>query len=122
MTDRMDRIEKTIKREVTRMLQEDINDSRIEHVTITEVEVSRDLRRAKVFFVFDGDGKEKEKAVNALKHASKFVRGILAKRIKMKFSPEIFFQEDLSGEKEKLIDSLFEKIEKENPELKEEIE
>jgi ribosome-binding factor A len=113
MIDRMDRVSKALNREISAILQEDIDDPRIESVVITEVKVTRDMRLAKVFYVVYSD-EEKKEVAKGLKSASKFVRGELAKRLSMKYIPEISFREDLTEKRKQEVGRLFEVIEKES--------
>jgi ribosome-binding factor A len=61
------RVAHLLQREVANLIQREVNDPRVQHVTITSVEVSRDLSRAKVYFTCldtDSDAKAAEKALN----------------------------------------------------------
>jgi ribosome-binding factor A len=92
------------------MLTRGVKDRRIGFVTITGVEISRDLRHAKVFFSAMGTEKKKTESCAALNHAAGWIRHELGQRIRMKFLPEIVFYEDSSiayGEK---IDQLLDQI------------
>ena len=60
MIDRMDRVQKMMMREISVILQNDINDPRVRDVTITRVEVTRDLREAKAFYVLPEEESNKE--------------------------------------------------------------
>ncbi|MEA3488925.1 MAG: 30S ribosome-binding factor RbfA [Candidatus Omnitrophota bacterium] len=113
MINRMDRIERELKKEILLILQEEINDPRIRHVTITRVEVNRDLRMAKVFFRISDDESMKKEVIKGLRSACSFIRGELADRMTMKFIPGISFREDREDEKKEAIDGIFERIEKE---------
>ena len=113
MTDRMDRVTEAIKREVAVILQEDVNDPKIRHVTITRVEVTRDLRLAKVFYVVSIEEKNREAVTEALKHAGSFVRGELGRRLPMKFTPKVSFREDRDYQRKEAMENIFMKIEKE---------
>ena len=89
MIDRMDRLSKMILREVSVILEEEINDPRVRHVTISKVELARDLRSAKIFYTLPPEETEKEEVAKGLRSASGFIRGELARRVVMKFSPRI---------------------------------
>lgn len=114
MIDRMDRIQKMMKNEIAVIIQSEINNPRINSVTITRVEVSRDLREAKVFWRIEADEEHKKGTIKALKSAASFVRGELGHRIEIKFVPKITFVEDRDLERVEEVDRLFEKIEKEH--------
>ncbi len=113
MVDRMDRVAETIKREVSSILQEDVNDPRVRQVTVTRVEVTRDLRQARVFYVTFVDESVKNDVKEGLKRAGSFVRGELARRISMKFIPRISFREDREHQRNETMSDVFKRVEKE---------
>ncbi|MDP8257981.1 MAG: 30S ribosome-binding factor RbfA [Candidatus Aadella gelida] len=114
MIDRMERVAGLIKREISIILQDEVNDPDIGPLTITKIDITRDMRMAKVYYVFfDEDPVKRKNGSSALKRASKFVRGEIAKRLSMKYTPEISFREDVSKRKEDSIDDIFKKIEEE---------
>lgn len=114
MIDRINRVAEMIKREISVILQDEINDPRVRHVTITRVEVTRDLRLAKVFCLVSADENEKKDIMKGLKSAGSFIRSELAGRISMKFTPRISFREDVIKKKEESVENIFEKIKKEH--------
>ncbi len=94
------------------MLFRNVKDRRIGLVTITGVDLSPDLRHAKVFFSAMGSEKQQKESLEALGHAAGWIRHELGQRIRMKFLPEIVFLPDTSqkyGERiDRLIDGLHE--------------
>ena len=118
MIDRMDKVSEAIKREISLILQEKVNDPRLGNISITRVDVSRDLRHAKVYFLGLSDEEDRE-TEKALKKAAKFIRGELSRRVTIKFTPELVFAADKTEEMEENIERTFEKIEKELEEHKE---
>lgn len=120
MTDRMDRVAELIKREVSVIINEEANNPDIEHVTVTRIEVSRDMREAKVFCVDYSSEKMSQVTLKSLKSAAKFIRGKIAERLSLKFTPRLSFFEDLRERKEESIDELFEKIAQEHQQEEEE--
>ncbi len=122
MYDRMDRVAELIKREISVILREDINDPRVNDVTVTRVEVTRDLRLAKVYYVVSADENEKKDIEKGLKRAGSFIRGELAERISLKFIPCLSFREDKPDEQKESIDSILDRIEKEQGESRDENE
>ena len=114
MIDRMDRVSKTIKREISLILQERVSNPRVRHVTITRVEVSRDLRSAKVFCLLPEGDDEKKSIMNGLSSASGFIRSELAHHLEIKYTPKLTFLEDSQKDRKESIDSLFEQIEQEH--------
>lgn len=114
MIDRLGRVDELIKREISTILQEDINDPLVRKVTVTKVEVTRDLGIAKVFYTVFGDEAEKAAVAKGLKRAVSFVRGRLAKKVSLKVMPMISFREDMEEKQEEEIERLFGLIEKEH--------
>jgi bifunctional oligoribonuclease and PAP phosphatase NrnA len=113
--DRMKRISEMLKREISFIIQSEIDDPRIREVTVTEVDVSRDLRNATVFCLFSPDESDKDAIFKGLKSAGGFIRGELARRVEIKFVPRISFAEDRQ-DKDRSLDDIFEKIEAEQAE------
>ena len=116
MIDRMKRVSEMLKREVAAILAEKINDPRIRKVTVTRVEVSRDLRTCKVFCILNAEEIEIKSIMTGLKASSKFIQLELSRTVKIKFIPKLTFINDQSFEKEEAIESLFEKIASEREE------
>lgn len=96
---RSDRVADVIKEEVASMiLHGDIKDPRIGFVTITRVELTPDMKEAKVFFSQIGSAGDKAKSRNGLNHASGYVRRALAKRLDLRHIPNVSFVFDDSLE------------------------
>ena len=99
MAHRMERVNTLIQREISELILRELRDPRLdEFVSVTEVSVSPDLRYAKVFVSSMGGKQDEEQVLAALNSASGFLRSGLAKRIKMRFTPELHFVWDSSIE------------------------
>ncbi len=96
MSFRPERLAEAIKKEVSGLLREELKDPRIGFVSITSVEVSKDLRYATVFASVFGQPAEQKATIGALQNAQGFIRGELAKRIRLRYTPEITFKLDHS--------------------------
>ncbi len=107
---RKDRVSDLIKREIAHIVQHELKDPGIGFVTITAVEVSVDLKHAKIFYSVLGDEGSKRKSTSALKRASGFIQREIGKKLKLKYTPEIFFQFDESVEYGAHIEELIQKI------------
>ena len=91
---RIDRISEAVRREVDRIIREEVRDPRIDGTfSITRAEVTRDLRYAKIF-VSVLEEERRQPLMDALKSASGFIRHSLAKEMIIRQSPELIFQED----------------------------
>ena len=113
MSERTQRVAESIKEEIGRMLEKgEIKDPRIGFITLTDVDVSKDLGHARVFFSALGDEKEKNSAKEGLNSARGYVRSELGRRLRMKYIPEIEFKFDESVEAAARISSLLHKLHK----------
>jgi ribosome-binding factor A len=93
---RTERISELIQRELAQLIQTEVKDPRLGMVTVSAVEVTRDLEHAKVYItVFDTDEKIK-KNLAILNHAAGFLRSLLARRITTRTVPELHFIYDVS--------------------------
>ena len=108
---RIDRVNEQLKREISKILLEDLGDPRIQLVTITAVETSRDLRSAKVYFSVLGDARQLQKAHRGLQGACGIIRRLVAQRIKIRYIPEFFFVYDKSLEISTRIEQTLKEIE-----------
>ncbi|OEF25843.1 30S ribosome-binding factor RbfA [Vibrio rumoiensis] len=92
---RAQRVAQQLQKELASILQRDVRDSRIGMVTISDVEVSRDLAYAKVFVTFLCVGEQTpESSLAALKEHEVAVRMTLGKRIRLRLTPEVRFTYD----------------------------
>ncbi len=92
------------------MIARDLKDRRIGMVTVTGVDVSPDLKYAKVWVTTLGTEKQHKDSLSALNHASGWIRSELGQRIRMKFAPELVFKTDMSQEYGQHIDELLRQI------------
>lgn len=99
-----------IQHEIGSMLVRDLKDRRIGFVTITGVDMSPDLRHARVFVSVMGTEADKEASMKALSHAAGWIRHELGQRIRMRFLPEIVFVPDTSQEYGERIDHLLDQL------------
>jgi ribosome-binding factor A len=107
---RPQRLAQEIQHEISLILSRDMKDRRIGFVTVTGVDMSPDLRHAKVFVSAMGSEAEKRSSLETLNHATGWIRRELGRRIRMKFLPEIVFYADTSQEYGERIDRLLDKI------------
>ena len=92
---RTQRVSQQLQKELALILQREVRDSRIGVVTISDVEVSRDLAYAKVFVTFLCVGEQTpESCLAALKEHEVPVRMALGKRIRHRLTPEVRFTYD----------------------------
>jgi ribosome-binding factor A len=107
---RAKRLGEQIQRELTELLRRDVKDERIGNVTITAVNVTGDLRTARVYYlVFGKDGPD-PKVQQGLTSAAGFLRNALSKALMIRYTPTLTFELDTTIEHgvrlTQLIDSL----------------
>ncbi len=99
MSVRLARLRELFKEEVSTILQRVMKDPRIGFVSVTDVEVSADLRHAKIFVSILGDADAKATTMGTLGNAQGFIRKELARRIRLRRIPELLFRLDESIER-----------------------
>jgi ribosome-binding factor A len=87
-----------IQRTLAELLHREVNDPRMSMVSISGVEVTRDLAHAKVYVSVLGDEAKIEAAMAALQKASGFLRSMLAKNCDLRSIPALHFHHDTSVE------------------------
>jgi ribosome-binding factor A len=97
--ERMGRIDHELQREIARLISTDLKDPRLGFVTVTRVEVTSDLRTAKVFVSIIGDRHVAKQSMIALDHAKGYLRGEVGHAVALRHTPELIFVEDRSTEK-----------------------
>ncbi len=85
-----------IHREISVLVQRELKDPRLGFVTITSVDISPDLRFAKVFYSVMGTSEEEKATQVALEHAGGFLRHELAGRVDLRYVPDLSFRHDPS--------------------------
>ena len=103
---RPERLAETLREEIAEVVGFELNDPRVEMVTVTEVSVADDLRDAKVYVLVDGNEDEITRALKALQHAAVFVRQQVAINLSMRFAPHLHFVRDTAEENASRISSI----------------
>ena len=112
---RPDRLAEAIREEVARFLNGEVKDPRITGmVTVTAVEVTRDLRTAKVFVSILGEG-DRKKTFEGLDSLAGHLRSRLGKTLGLRAAPEILFRHDESVARAARIDALLAQIKDDRP-------
>lgn len=95
---RSDRVAQELQKEIAVILQREVKDPRIGMVTVSDVEVSRDLAYAKIFvtFLFDNDQSAIEQGMKGLEKASPYIRSLVGKAMRLRIVPELRFIYDQS--------------------------
>ena len=105
---RAERVSDAIQQEVSVLICDSIRDPRVGMVSVTDVEVSRDLAYATVHVTFVGEKSEEEikGAIGALNGAAGYLRKLLASSIKMRKTPQLTFLFDKSGRRGQQLSAL----------------
>lgn len=108
---RSERVSEEIKRVVSLIINNDLKDPRLDSfITVTKVEVPRDLRHAKIFISVLGSETSKNQALEGLNQASGYIRSDLASKIRLRYVPELSFKLDRSVEYSLKINRLLEQV------------
>jgi ribosome-binding factor A len=91
---RVQRVAEAIRKEMGEILRSEVKDPRIGFVTITRVDLSRDCRFAKLYFSLLGSKKQLRDTQVGLQRSAGFIRRLLARRMKLRYTPEIVFKLD----------------------------
>jgi ribosome-binding factor A len=94
---RADRVADQIRMEVADILMRKIKDPRVRSVTVTDVELTSELRIARVFVTAMGTDAEKREIFTGLAKARGYVRSELGRRLTLRYLPEVVFIKDVSG-------------------------
>jgi len=86
---RAQRVSNEIQRVIAEAIEFEARDPRLRYVTIIRVETTDDLKHAKVFYRTLGD---REEAAKGLEHAKGYLRTVVAKKVRMKFTPDLTFE------------------------------
>lgn len=108
---RPERLAEALKVEIAEVVGFELDDPRLERVTVTEVEVAKDLRDAKVFVLIEGSDDEIAEALKTLGHAATFVRQQVALNLDLRYAPHVHFARDDAEENAARVNELLSTIE-----------
>ena len=108
---RPEQLAEVIREEVSQIVGYELDDPRVERVTVTDVRVSENLRDASVYVVAEGTEAEKAEAMKALQKAAPYVRRQLGTALNLRYTPELHFVRDTVEESAVRVEELLSKIE-----------
>lgn len=94
MTRRTERLGEEIREEVAQLIAGELKDPRIGFVTVTRVDLGPDLRQARIFVGVLGTEKQRQTSLAGLTQAAGYMRRALGQRLRLRHTPELFFQYD----------------------------
>lgn len=107
---RPERLAEALKEEIAEVVGFELEDPRVEAVTVTDVEVSEDLRDVKVFVLVNGTEEQIDAALKALRHAAVFVRQQVAMNLSLRHAPHLHFARDTAEENAARIGSILQTL------------
>lgn len=107
---RVEKLQELIKQEFSKIILNDVKNPNIGFVTITQVELTNDLRHAKIWLSAYGSKEAQEKTIQGIAHSLGYIRSEIGKRIRLKFVPELHLQTDTSLEYSEHIQKLLMQI------------
>lgn len=107
---RANRVGDLIHQVLSEMLIRELNDPRLESVTITGVTVSSDLRCATVHFSAMGDPRREQESLHGLERAAGYMKKKLGKELRLRYMPDLQFRIDRSYEYGSKIEKLLQRI------------
>jgi ribosome-binding factor A len=111
---RPEQLAEVIREEVSQIVGYELEDPRVQGVTVTDVRVTENLRDASVFFTAEGTDAEKADAMKALQKAAPYVRRQLGLALNLKYTPELHFVRDTVEESATRVEELLSEIKMES--------
>jgi ribosome-binding factor A len=107
---RPERLAEVLKVEISEVVGFELDDPRLEMVTVTDVVVAPDLRDAKVYVLIRGTEAEIEKALRTLRHASTFVRQQVSMNLDLRYAPHVHFVRDTAEENASRVSEILDEL------------
>lgn len=108
MSRRTDRVGDVLRAEISDLLLREVHDPRVKLASVTAVEVTSDLKRAIVRISALGDDTQRQETIDGLRHARGFLRTELARRLRLRVTPELNFELDRGAEHSQRISDILE--------------
>lgn len=114
---RPEKVAELIREEVSQIVGYELDDPRVETVTVTDVRVADNLRDARIYVLAEGTEEERQEALKALQHAAPYVRRQLGIALNLRYTPELHFVRDTVEESATRVEELLSRIEREGTDL-----
>ena len=112
-TQRRQQVAEVLRSHVARILREEVDDPLIGFVTLTDAEVSADLRHARLHFSVIAERDDPEAVLTGLKRATKYIRRRVAEEAGLRYTPTLLFVHDPTAERAQRLESLLKEIARE---------
>jgi len=110
MSRRVERVGEAMRDAIAELLTREIKDPRVGMVTLIDVEVTPDLRHARIHFSCMGDEEARRRSLAGLQSAAGFMRGQLARRLRLRYAPDLTFVPDTTAEHAARLSSLLKQV------------
>ena len=111
---RIDKVNQQLKREIARIMLQELSDPRLEFVSITAVSTSKDLKNARVYYSVLGNEQKQGEVQKGLDRARGMIRRLLSSELNMRNTPELRFIFDNSLESSARIEETLKEINEES--------
>jgi ribosome-binding factor A len=108
---RPEQLAEVLREEVSQIVGYELDDPRVETVTVTDVRVTENLRDASIYVTVTGTEEEKVAALKALQKAAPYVRRQLSILLNLRYTPELHFVRDMVEESATRVDELLSRLE-----------
>ena len=107
---RLARLNEQLRRELSDLIRKEVRDPRVGQVTITGVDIARDLGSAKVYVRTPGTPEERDATLVGLRAAAPFLRTTLGRTLRVRRVPELRFRADRSYEHAQRIEQVLSEV------------
>ena len=108
---RPEKVAELVREEIAEIVEYELEDPRLDVVTVTDVRMSENMREARVFVMLGGTEAEAATALRALEHAAPYVRRQLSILLNLKYTPELHFVRDTVEESAARVEELLSGLE-----------
>lgn len=110
---RAQRLSSLVRAELAKLLLEEVSDPSLKDILITDVQISKDLKSAKIFFIPQGEfsPKQEKETLKGFERASSFFRRKIGENLDLRFVPALVFERDLHGQSVSRLLHLFSEVE-----------
>lgn len=112
MKQRASQVAEELRKIISMILLDDLNDPRMGFVTVTHIEVTDDLKHGRIFYSVLGSEEQKKSTQEALEENLSYIKRLAVEGINLKFAMDIKFEEDKSIDYSFKIDNILKKIKK----------
>ena len=112
MKQRASQVAEELRKIISMIFLDDLNDPRMGFITVTHIEVTDDLKFGRIFYSVLGSDEQKVSTKEALGENLKYIKRMAVERLNLKFAMDIRFEEDRSIDRSFEIDNILKKIHK----------